>query len=524
MIVFIADKLSEEGLAVLRREPDLELVIRPGLSEDELAREVDGAVALLIRSGAQVTRRVIEAARELRVIGRAGVGVDNVDLEAATERGVVVMNTPNGNTIAAAEHTIGLILALARNIPQAQASFKAGRWERNKFIGRELNGKVLGVVGLGRIGSEVARVCQAFRMKVLASDPFIAEEQARALGIELLPLEELFSQADIISLHLPVTEETRGLVGEQLLRKMKPTALLVNCARGALIDEPALDRALREGVIAGAALDVFAKEPPEFRAIIENEKVVATPHLGASTHEAQINVGVQIAEQVVAALKRNVFDNAVNLPISDFSVLERFRPYIELTERIGNFSAQFVSGGLREVEVTVAGLGNEALQPLKLSLLKGLLTPVTGGNVNFVNAPYLAKQRGIRVNGTLTDNADYTTQVSCTVTTDRESCRVDGTVFGEELQRIVRINEFHMDVNPRGEILVLKNLDVPGVIGQVGATLGSAGINIAEYRLGREDTAKNTLSLVSVDSPVPDQVVEQLRAIHGMQLVKKVRI
>jgi len=524
MKVLIADKISEEGLAVLRKASNIEVVIKTGLEEDELAKAAATASALVIRSGVKVTRKVIESAKKLKVIGRAGVGVDNVDLEAATERGIVVMNTPSGNTIAAAEHTMGLIMALARNIPRANQSLKSGKWERSNFIGSELNGKVLGVVGLGRIGSEVARYAQAFRMQVIAHDPYFASDRAAEADIELKSLEEVFAQADIITLHVPVTDETRGMANAEMLGKMKPSAFLINCARGALVDEKALQEALTQGKIAGAALDVFSKEPPECKKLLADERMVATPHLGASTMEAQINVGVQIARQILVALEGGAFDNAVNLPISDFGLLERFKQYIELTERIGIFAAQFVSGGLKKVEISVSGECAEALQPLRLSLLKGLLTPATGGNVNFVNAAYLARQRGIKVKSVETENADYTNLVSCNITTDKGKCRIEGTVFGDELPRIVRINEFYMDFNPKGYLLAIKNADVPGIIGQVGACLGNAGINIGEYRLGREDAMKNTLSLINVDSTIPEEVVEKLRAIKGMQLVRRVTI
>ncbi|HLA39712.1 MAG TPA: NAD(P)-dependent oxidoreductase, partial [Candidatus Glassbacteria bacterium] len=349
-------------------------------------------------------------------------------------------------------------------------------------------------------------------------------ERAADAEVELVGLEELFSLADVITLHVPATDETKGMVNASMLEKMKPTAFLVNCARGALVDEKALEEALASGKIAGAALDVFSQEPPASTALIASEKVVATPHLGASTREAQINVGVQIAHQVTAALRDNTFDNAVNMPISDAGLLERFGHFIALTEKIGVFACQFVSGGVKSVSISVTGDCTEAVDPLKLALLKGLLTPATGGNVNFVNAPYLARQRGIRVETREAESQDYTNLVSCKVTTEQETCRVDGTVFGDQLPRIVRINEFYMDVNPAGHLLALKNLDVPGVIGQVGTCLGNAGLNIGEYRLGRDDALKNTLSLVSVDSEIPDEVLDRLKAIKGMQLVKKLYI
>ncbi|MEA2064605.1 MAG: phosphoglycerate dehydrogenase, partial [Gemmatimonadota bacterium] len=433
MKILVADKISDEGLGVLSRSKKAQVEVKPGLDEQALAEAVADAEGLVIRSGAKVTAKVIVAASRLKVIGRAGVGVDNVDLEAATERGIVVMNTPDGNTIAAAEHTFGLLLACARNIPVAHDSLKSGKWERSKFVGTELNGKTIGIVGLGRIGCNVARYAQAFRMKVIAYDPFIARERAEEADIEIVGMEELFQAADFITLHTPVTDKTRGMVNRKLLSSMKPTARLINCARGALVDEDALEQALSEGEIAGAALDVFSSEPPDNPGLIGSERVVVTPHLGASTKEAQIGVGVQIAHQVLAALEKGAYDNAVNMPLSDPSLLEHFQPFLNLTERIGVFLAEFLSGGVRKVEITAAGSCSDALQPLKLSLLKGLLSPVTGGNVNFINAALLARQRGIQVEGTITDKADYTNLVRCTVTTDKESACVEGTVFGDEL-------------------------------------------------------------------------------------------
>ncbi len=524
MKILVADKVSPEGLAVLEQAEGVEFEVKTGLNEDELAAAVAGVDALVIRSGAKVTRKVIEAADKLRAIGRAGVGVDNVDLDAATEKGIVVMNTPDGNTIAAAEHTVGLILALARNIAPADKSLKEGRWDRALYVGAELQDKLLGVVGLGRIGSHVARVAQALKMKIIAFDPYYPVERAAENEFELVELDTLFERADVVTLHVPATDETRGMINADRLARMKQSAMLVNCARGALVDEAALLAALQDGKISGAALDVYAKEPPECRELVEHERVVSTPHLGASTREAQINVGVQIAHQIVAALKDGAYDNAVNLPLSDTGALERFGHFIELTERIGVFAAQFADGAIEKVSIALAGDCREAVEPLKLAVLKGILTPATGGNINFVNAPWLAKSRGIKVESTLGESEDYTNLVSVTVTTQKETCRVEGTVFGDQLPRIVKINEFYMEVNPRGNILALKNQDVPGVIGQVGGILGEAGVNIAEYRLGREETNKNTLSLVSTDTAASDQTVEKIRQVEGMQLVKRLFI
>ena len=524
MKILVADKISEEGLAVLRQSKKIEVVVKAGLDEQALAAAVADAEALIIRSGAKVTAEVIRAGSKLKVIGRAGVGVDNVDLEAATERGIVVMNTPDGNTVAAAEHTFGLLLALARNIPTAYNSLKSGKWERSSFVGTELDGKTLGIVGLGRIGMNVARFARAFRMKVIACDPFIAQERAEEADIELVSQEELFSRSDFVTLHTPVTEKTRGMVNAKMLGLMKPTARLINCARGALVEEEALEQALKEGKIAGAALDVFSTEPPDRPGLIGSDRVVVTPHLGASTREAQIGVGVQIAHQVLAALEKGAYDNAVNMPVPDLAQLERFRSFLDLTERVGVFMAEFLSGGIQKVVISAAGACSEALQPLKLSLLKGLLTPLTGGNVNFINAAYLARQRGINVDGLVTDKTDYTNMVNCRVKTDKESCSIDGTVFGDELPRIVRINEFYMDFDPNGHLLVIKNADVPGIIGKVGTCLGESGLNIGEYCLGREAKRRNTLSLVSVDSEIPDSVLEEIRSIKGIHYAKRVTV
>ena len=524
MKILVADKVSAEGLAVLEQADGMEVVVKPGMNEDELAAAAADADALVIRSGAKVTRKVIEAAGKLRVIGRAGVGVDNVDIEAATEKGVVVMNTPDGNTIAAAEHTVGLMVALARNIAPADKSLKEGRWDRSLYVGAELQGKTLGVVGLGRIGSHVVRVAQALKMHVIAHDPYYPVERAAENEIELVEIDDVFSRADVISLHVPATDETKGMVNAARLGKMKQSAFLVNCARGALVDENALLAAIEDGKIAGAALDVYSKEPPECRELVEHPKVLSTPHLGASTREAQINVGVQIAEQIVAALTEGSYDNALNLPLSDTGALVKFNQYVELTERIGVFAAQFVEGAIEKVTIELAGECGEAAEPLKLAVLKGILSPATGGNVNFVNAPLLARSRGVKVESTLTESDDYTNLISVTAVTQKQTCRVDGTVFGDELPRIVRINEFFMEVNPSGHILALKNQDVPGVIGQVGTILGDAGVNIAEYRLGRDDVNKNTLSLVSIDTKATDETVEKIRAVEGMQLVKRLYI
>ena len=523
MKILVADKLSTEALDALKKvEDQFETIVKVGLSEDELAEAAADVEGLIVRSGAKVTRKVIEASNNLKVIGRAGVGVDNVDLDAATEKGVVVMNTPGGNTIAAAEQTFALLLAMMRNIPQAYVSMKAGKWERSNFVGNELEGKTIGIIGLGRIGMNVARYARGFKMRILGNDPFISKENAEKADIELMEMDELLAQSDIISLHAPATEKTRGMVNKEFLAKMKNGSRLVNCARGALIVEADLIEALKNGPLKAAALDVFVDEPTKNEELVALDNVIVAPHLGASTREAQIEVGIQIVRQVTDALSQQIYDNAVNMAASDPAILERFSGFLSLAEKIGIFLSKLLDGGIKEVRVGVSGECSEAIEPLNLAFLKGLLSPITGGNVNFVNAQYLARQRGIRSETMVTDSGDYTNLISCKVITDKEEGVVFGTVFGHELPRIVQINEFFMDVDPSGNMLVLKNTDLPGVIGHVGTTLGDAGINIAEYRLGREEKRKNTLSIIRVDSVVPDDVLKKIAAIEGMQMVKQV--
>jgi D-3-phosphoglycerate dehydrogenase len=521
--VLVSDKLSEEGLAILRGPAGLELDYRPGLDAEALKAALRGADALVIRSGTKVTADVLAAADRLRVIGRAGIGVDNVDLAAATARGVIVMNTPEGNTITTAEHAIALLLSLARRVPQATASLRAGKWEKERFNGKELFGQTLGVVGLGNIGSIVADRAQGLRMKVIAYDPLVSEERAQRLGIELVSLDELLQRSDAITLHVPLTKDTRGLIGASAFAKMKKGVLLVNAARGGIVDEAALLAAIERGIVAGVALDVFEQEPPpKDHPLLAREEVIATPHLGAATSQAQLNVAIAIAEQVRDFLLSGVVRNAVNLPSVSREQLERLRPFIALGEKLGLFEGQRCSRGVEEVEVEYAGDVCELeVQPITLAVLKGLLQPWVGEGVNFVNAPVLAQQRGIRlIESKSAEQEDFVSLLTVRVRSRDCESRVSGTLFGRTQQRIVRVDDFLLEAVPEGATLLIQNLDTPGVIGRVGTTLGNAGINIARMQLGLSPEGRTALQLLNVDPAPGRAVLEALAALPGIEQVQ----
>ncbi len=525
--VLITDSLAEQGRAVLEREPRIQVEYCPGLKPDEICRVISGFHALIVRSGTRATAEIIAAGTSLKVIGRAGIGVDNIDVNAASKRGIVVMNTPGGNNVTTAEHTLTLLLSMARNIPQATASLRAGKWERNKFTGVEVCGKTLGIIGVGNIGSVVADRAQGLKMKVIAYDPYLTVEAAARSGIELTSLDDLYSRADFISVHTPLTPETRGLVGEEAFVKMKKSARIVNCARGGIIDETALAVAIRAGQIAGAALDVFVEEPPaKDHPLLALDAVIATPHLGASTDEAQINVAVTIAEQVVDFLTRGEVRAAVNFPNLSAERLAVLGPFLVLAEKVGSLQAQMVSGAPIEVDIESSGDVAEHDQDRKAitaSVLKGLLSPVMESVVNYVNAPFIARERGIRVVESRSSvPSDFLNSVTVRVKRKSETTTVVGAVFGKKTLRIVRINKFYMEAVPHGYILILHNRDVPGVVGAVGSLLGKHGINIAGIELGR-DESKLAISFFHVDEPVPPTVlaeIRQLPAITSAHLVQ----
>jgi D-3-phosphoglycerate dehydrogenase / 2-oxoglutarate reductase len=524
--VLVTDGLHRVGVEALVKL-GLEVEVAPTLPEAALIARVGEYEGLIVRSATRVTRAVLEAGRRLEVVGRAGAGVDTIDVDAATERGVVVMNTPGGNTTAVAEHTLGLLLALARRIPAADASLKAGRWDKSGLQGVELFGKVLGLVGLGRIGAEVARRAQGFRMQVIAFDPYLPRETAQRLGVESVDLDEVLARADFISIHAPLTDDTRHLLGAAELALVKPGVRLVNCARGGLVDERALAAALAEGRVAGAGLDVFETEPPPAdHPLLALPQVVVTPHLGAATDEAQTAVALAIAEQVAEALVRGVVTNAVNLPGVDAETVREQAPYAALAAAMGRFIAQMAEGRMAEARLTYAGeVTARPTAPLTLAFLRGLLGTILAEHVTDVNARLVARGRGLRVGETATtETADYASLLTAALTTDRGVRSVAGTLFHRQEARFVRIDDYGLEAVPQGWMLVFANLDVPGVIGRIGTLCGRHGINIAGMQLGRERRGGRAVSVVNLDDPLPTAVLDEIRAMPDIVFARLVRL
>jgi D-3-phosphoglycerate dehydrogenase len=514
--VLLSDTLGAEGLARLREQPDLDIEAKPGLSPEELCRTIGDFHALIIRSGTKVTAQVLEHAKQLRVIGRAGIGVDNVDVDAATKRGIVVMNTPGGSNVTTAEHSIAMLMALTRNIPQAVAAVRAGKWPRS-LLGAEVCNKTLGVIGLGNIGTIVAERALGLRMKVIAFDPFVTAETAARIGVELVTLEQMYPRADYITIHTPLTPETRGLVGRESIAKMKRGVRIVNCARGGIVDEAALAEAIGSGHVAGAALDVLEKEPPPpDHPLLKLEQVICTPHLGAQTGEAQVNVAIAIAQQVAEFLTKGTIQNAVNAPSLSPEVLQVLRPYLRLAEKLGGLAGQLATAAPTEVTVYPSGdTAEREAKTLTTAVVRGLVGSLyesAEDPVNYVNAPAMARDRGIRVIQSKTPHAGaYRNALGVKVETSAGPVRVAGAVFDADTIRVTQINDFKLEAVPDGYILLLHNQDVPGVVGRVGTVLGENGINIAGLELGREHVGGMALSLFHVDDPVPDAVLAALR-------------
>jgi len=518
--VLVSETLAPEGLAILRAEPGIEVVERPPLEGPELAAEIGDYDALIVRSGAKVTAEAIAAGTKLKVIGRAGIGVDNIDVPAATRRGIVVMNTPGGNNVTTAEHAISLLLACARFIPQANASLRAGKWERTKFTGSEVTAKTLGVVGLGNIGRIVADRALGLQMKVIAFDPFVTAE-TKPMQVELVSIDELFARSDFVTVHVPLTNETRNLIDAAAIAKMKPGVRIVNCARGGIVDEHAVADAIKSGHVAGAAFDVFATEPPGADSpVIGLPQVVATPHLGASTGEAQTNVAIAIAEQVSAFLMRGAITAAVNMPAITPEQRELLGPFLRLGEKLGSLVAQLgtkdVPSGGAPVEVAIEYRGDVAdygTKTVSAAILRGLLVPMLGSDLNYVSAPVVARERGIDVRETIsTQPSDFRNRVAVKVRfASGATHEVAGAVFGRSTMRLVKLNDFFLEAVPDGHILMLHNRDVPGVVGRVGTLLGQHKVNIAGLELGREKIGGQAVSLFHVDDPVPEAVLAELR-------------
>lgn len=523
--VLVSDSLAKEGVEIFKAAKDIEVDVKTGLKPEELKAIIGNYHGLAVRSATNVTADVLAAATNLKVVGRAGIGVDNVDVPAASSKGVVVMNTPGGNTTTTAEHTIAMMMSLARWIPQATATTKGGKWEKKKFMGSELFNKVLGVVGLGNIGAIVADRALGLKMRVIAFDPFVTPEKAAKMGIELATLDEIWAKADFITVHTPLTDKTRGIVNKAAFAKMKKGVRIINCARGGIVDEKDLYDAIKEGKVAGAALDVFVEEPvPADHPLLTLDEVIVTPHLGASTDEAQVNVSIAIAEQMIEYLTTGGIRNAVNVPSVSPEALPALRPYLTLSERMGGFASQLAAGNVKRITVEYAGdvvaLG---VGPLTVALVKGFFDSISEG-VNYVNAPVLAKERGIEVvESKLTKSEDFASTITVKAETDKGTSTIKGALFGKNDVRIVRIDDFLVEIYPQGTILLIENKDVPGVIGSIGTALAKNGINIVQMYVGRAPNASgNALSTLVVENQLDDKQLQDLKGLPNLTSVRQV--
>jgi D-3-phosphoglycerate dehydrogenase len=518
--VLIADKMDPRAAAIFR-ERGIEVDEKPGLTADELKAIIGGYDGLAVRSSTRVTAAVMDAALpRLKVIGRAGIGVDTIDVPAASARGIVVMNTPFGNSITTAEHAIAMLFALAREIPQADQSTQSGKWEKNRFMGVELSGKTLGLIGCGNIGSIVADRAHGLKMRVMAYDPFLSPERAVELGVEKVELDDLLARADFITLHTPLTDQTRGILSREALAKTKRGVRIVNCARGGLIDEAALKDALESGHVAGAALDVFSEEPARDNPLFGTPGLICTPHLGASTTEAQVNVAIQVAEQMSDYLLLGGISNAVNVPSLSAEEAPRLKPYMALAEKLGRLVGQIAGTEIRSVDVEVEGAAAELnVKPVTGAVLAGLMR-TWSDTVNMVNAPYLARERGIAVREIRNEGeGDYHTLVAVTVGTEHGPRRVEGTLFGNRAPRLVKIFGIPVEADLNGQMIYIVNTDAPGFIGALGTRLGENSINIATFNLGRHDAGGEAVALVAVDDPITPSVAGQLHGLPGVREV-----
>ncbi len=526
MKILISDNLSKAGVDSLRRREEFQVDSRTGLKPDELKKVIGDYHALIVRSETKVTAEIIGAAEKLKVVGRAGTGVDNIDVPAATQRGIVVMNAAGGNSVTTAEHTIALLMSLARKVPQAHSKLKGGNWDKKSFMGTELAGKTLGIIGLGNIGKIVGSRAQGLAMKVVAYDPFITREVATRAGIELATLDEVFERADFITVHTPMTEETRGIIGQPAFAKMKEGVRIINCARGGLVDEQALYDAIKSGKIAGAALDVFEQEPVQAdHPLLTLDQVVVTPHLGASTNEAQESVAVVVAEQVANYLLTGAIAGAVNVPAVSAEAMEIMRPYLSLGEKLGVFQAQFFNQPVSEVQINYSGeVADLDVRPITQAMLTGLLKSVSA-RVNQVNASLIAEERGLRVTESTARAAqDFTTLVEVVVRNENYESRVAGTLFGRGEQRIVVIDSYRLEAAPQGQMLVVRNDDQPGVVGRIGTFLGDHNINIAQLYLSRNKAGGMAMSVYQVDSALDAATLNELSKSPHVISVKQISL
>lgn len=518
MKVLVCDPISEKGIEIFQAEPRIEVDVKLKLTEEQICEIVSEYSAIVVRSETKITKKIIDRAQQLKVIGRAGVGIDNIDVDAATKKGIVVVNTPDGNTIAATEHTVGMMLALARHIPQADQSLRRGEWNRSKFTGIELRKKTLGIMGFGKIGSGVGRICKAMGIRVLVYDPYVTEEMAKRAGVEQADFETVLRECDIITFHLPLTSETKHLITKEEFRKMKDGVKIINVARGGLIDEKDLYDAIKSQKVSGAALDVYEKEPQTESPLFELPQVIVTPHLGASTKEAQVNVAIDVAEEMIRVLKGEPVQNAVNIPFIKPELLDVMKPYMELVEKLGRLASALAEGPIDYIEIKYFGeITNYDLSSLTNTFIKGLLRPFLHDAINYVNAPLVAKSRGIAVKEIKTSQTqDYTNKICVTMKGNGLWSRsVAGTVFKKNELRILNIDEFSLDIQPRGHIVLVVHKDRPKMVGRVGMILGDYDINIAGMQLDRLEEGGKAMMILTVDQEVGPEVMEKISQIPG---------
>ena len=521
MRVLVSDALGDIGVKMLQDAEGIEVDVRTGLSPEALKEIIGDYHALVIRSATRVTADLLEAAGNLRVIGRAGIGLDNVDIPAATKKGIAVMNTPEGNVVTTAEHAIAMMLSLSRNIPMGTTTMKDGIWEKKRLQGREIFNKVLGVIGFGKIGSIVADRARGLKMKVVVHDPNIAPERIEASGFESVSLEELYRRSDYLSVHVPKMESTLNFLNKEAFAMMKEGAMVINCARGGIVNESDLYDAVVSGKIAGAALDVFATEPPGENPLLGLDRIICTPHLGASTREAQINVAVSIAEQIIAFLKTGTIVNAVNVPSVTGELLGKIGPLLELGEKMGLLQTQLIKGPVKEVIIAYDGdFQNVDLTPVSTAVMKGLMTPMVTDGVNFINARALAKEMGIKVTETSTaESEDYINLLTVTVVTAEVRNSVSGTIFGKKDPRITRINRFRLELIPQGHMALIYNIDRPGSIGEIGMTLGQNKINIGRMQVGQEEGGDHNIIFMQTDTKIDDATLSMLRGLPSVKSI-----
>lgn len=525
MKVLIADKISQDGIKKLS-DAQFDVDIKTGKTEGELISIIPEFDAVVVRSDTKITAKIIDAGIKLKIIARAGVGVDNIDVNNATKNGIIVVNSPEGNTIAAAEHTFAMMLSLARNIPQAAGVLKSGVWEKSKFLGTELYNKTLGIVGIGKIGSRVAQYALGLGMKVVCYDPFITEEYAKKLGVEQRTLVELLKISDFITIHIPKTKETSRMIDKEKISIMKNGVRIINCARGGIIDESALLEGLKSKKIAGAALDVFESEPAVGNSLIALDNVIATPHLGASTEEAQVNVAIDVVEQIIDVLNGEPAKSAVNIPAMRPDILAKVKPYLPLAEKLGSIASQLMSTAVSKVEISYSGdLALKDISPLSIAALKGILEIALPNSVNLVNAQMLAKERGIIVKEIMNkEKSDFANLISISLCSDKETKTAAGTLSTAFGERLVQIDRFNMDVVPIGYLLITSHIDTPGIIGKAGTLLGENNINIASMDVGRESIGGGAVMVLNVDNPIPQDVLDQIKKIKGISDARLVKV